>query len=464
VVKIYEEILMGLSVVILAAGKGSRMNSNKPKVLQTLAAKTLIKHVVDTVEKLNADNIIVVTGHLKEQVEEALVGYKITFVHQAEQLGTGHAVLRALPHLEDQKVLILYGDVPLISAEVLDNLVATTHNDDLGVLTAFMDDPTGLGRIVRDKFGAVTNIVEEKDANDAQRQIKEINTGIYCVHRACLVKWLPELKSNNVQNEYYLTDIVKFAKDDFITINVTHPINEFEVLGVNDRAQLANLERVWQRNVAEKIMDKGVSIADPNRFDVRGHLDVGKDCWLDINVIIKGNVILGDNVAVGANCILKNCTIEDNVKIKANTMVDGSIIRNGAVVGPFARVRPDCDIKEGAVIGNFVETKKTVLGKGSKASHLTYLGDSEIGENCNIGAGVITCNYDGVNKHKTTIGDNAFIGSDSQLIAPVTIGVGAFVGAGSTISKDVPSQQLAVSRAKQRHIESWGKPVKKETK
>ncbi|MGQ4006063.1 bifunctional UDP-N-acetylglucosamine diphosphorylase/glucosamine-1-phosphate N-acetyltransferase GlmU [Francisellaceae bacterium CB300] len=452
---------MGLSIVILAAGKGSRMNSNKPKVLQTLAAKTLIKHVVNTVEKLNPDNIIVVTGHLKEQVEEALSGHKITFVHQTKQLGTGHAVLQALPYLEDQKVLILYGDVPLISAEVLDNLVTTTHDDDLGVLTAFMDDPTGLGRIVRDKFGAVTNIVEEKDANDSQRQIKEINTGIYCVHRACLAKWLPELKSNNVQNEYYLTDIVKFAKDDAITINVTHPVNEFEVLGVNDRAQLANLERVWQRNVAEKIMDKGVSIADPNRFDVRGHLDVGKDCWFDINVIIKGNVTLGNNVVVGANCILKNCTIEDNVKIKANTMVDSSIIRSGAIVGPFARVRPDCDIKEGAVIGNFVETKKTILGKGSKASHLTYLGDSEIGENCNIGAGVITCNYDGVNKHKTTIGDNAFIGSDSQLIAPITIGIGAFVGAGSTISKDVPSQQLAVSRAKQRHIESWEKPVKK---
>jgi len=452
---------MGLSIVILAAGKGSRMNSNKPKVLQTLAAKTLIKHVVNTVEKLNPDNIIVVTGHLKEQVEEALSGHKITFVHQTKQLGTGHAVLQALPYLEDQKLLILYGDVPLISAEVLDNLVTTTHDDDLGVLTAFMDDPTGLGRIVRDKFGAVTNIVEEKDANDSQRQIKEINTGIYCVHRACLAKWLPELKSNNVQNEYYLTDIVKFAKDDAITINVTHPVNEFEVLGVNDRAQLANLERVWQRNVAEKIMEKGVSIADPNRFDVRGHLDVGKDCWFDINVIIKGNVTLGNNVVVGANCILKNCTIEDNVKIKANTMVDSSIIRSGAIVGPFARVRPDCDIKEGAVIGNFVETKKTILGKGSKASHLTYLGDSEIGENCNIGAGVITCNYDGVNKHKTTIGDNAFIGSDSQLIAPITIGIGAFVGAGSTISKDVPSQQLAVSRAKQRHIESWEKPVKK---
>ncbi|AXA33331.1 bifunctional UDP-N-acetylglucosamine diphosphorylase/glucosamine-1-phosphate N-acetyltransferase GlmU [Francisella adeliensis] len=455
---------MGLSVVILAAGKGSRMNSNKPKVLQTLAAKTLIERVVESVEKLNADNIIVVTGHLKEQVEVALSGHNITFVHQTEQLGTGHAVLQALPHLEEQKVLILYGDVPLISSEVLDNLVKTTHDDGLGILTAFMDNPTGLGRIVRDKFGAVSDIIEEKDATDAQKQIKEINTGIYCAHKTSLTKWLPNLNSNNAQNEYYLTDIVRFAKDDSLSINVSHPINEFEILGVNDRMQLANLERVWQRNVAEKIMAQGVSIADPNRFDVRGDLRVGKDCWIDINVIAKGNVKIGNNVVIGANCILKNCTIEDNVKIKANSMVDGSIIRNGAIVGPFARIRPECDIKENAVIGNFVETKKTTVGKGSKASHLTYLGDAEIGEFCNIGAGVITCNYDGINKHKTSIKDEAFIGSDSQLIAPVTIGKGAFVGAGSTIAKDVPDQQLAVSRARQRHIESWDKPVKKTNK
>ncbi|ABI82438.1 bifunctional UDP-N-acetylglucosamine diphosphorylase/glucosamine-1-phosphate N-acetyltransferase GlmU [Francisella tularensis] len=455
---------MGLSVVILAAGKGSRMNSNKPKVLQTLAAKTLIEHVVSSVEKLNPDNIVVVTGHLKEQVEDALQGRNITFVYQQQQLGTGHAVLQALPYLKEQKVLILYGDVPLISTEVLENLVDTTNYDDLGVLTAFVENPQGLGRIVRDKFGAVTEIVEEKDANDIQRQIKEINTGIYCVHKNLLQKWLPEIKANNVQKEYYLTDIITFAKADHVSINVTHPINEFEILGVNDRTQLASLERVWQRNVAEKIMAKGVSIADPNRFDVRGNLDVGKDCWIDINVIIKGNVKLGNNVVIGANCILKNCIIEDNVRIKSNSMVDGSIIREGAIVGPFARVRPECDVKEGAVIGNFVEAKKTILGKGSKASHLTYLGDSEIGANCNIGAGVITCNYDGVNKHKTVIGDYAFIGSDSQLIAPVNIGQGATVGAGSTIVKDVPADNLAISRARQRHIDTWQRSVKKTDK
>ncbi|WP_150468447.1 bifunctional UDP-N-acetylglucosamine diphosphorylase/glucosamine-1-phosphate N-acetyltransferase GlmU [Francisella sp. SYW-9] len=455
---------MDLSVVILAAGKGSRMNSNKPKVLQTLAGKPLITHVVESVEKLNPDNIVVVTGHLKEQVENVLDGRGITFVYQEEQLGTGHAVLQTLPHLKSQKVLILYGDVPLISAEVLDNLVSTTHDYDLGVLTAFVDNPKGLGRIVRDRFGSVSEIVEEKDANDVQRQIKEINTGIYCAHKNLLEKWLPNLEANNAQKEYYLTDIVTFAKNDRLSINVTHPIYEFEILGVNDRQQLADLERTWQRTIADRIMAKGVSIADPNRFDVRGHLNVGKDCWLDVNVIIKGNVKLGDNVVIGANCILKDCIIEDNVKIKSNSMVDGSIVRKGAIVGPFARVRPDCDIKEEAVIGNFVETKKTVLGKGSKASHLTYLGDSEIGSNCNIGAGVITCNYDGVNKHKTIIEDYAFIGSDSQLVAPVSIGQGATVGAGSTIAKDVPADNLAISRARQRHIDSWERPVKKTDK
>jgi bifunctional UDP-N-acetylglucosamine pyrophosphorylase/glucosamine-1-phosphate N-acetyltransferase len=452
---------MSLSVVILAAGKGSRMNSNKPKVLQTLAGKPLIEHVVSAVENLGADNIIVVTGHMKEKVEKSLADRNITFVYQENQLGTGHAVQQALPYLKDQKTLVLYGDVPLISPEVLKNLENTTHDDDLGVLTAFVDNPTGLGRIIRDKFGSVESIVEEKDANDAQRQIKEINTGIYCAHKRLLEKWLPRITDNNVQKEYYLTDIVTLAKEDNISINVTHPINEFEILGVNDRQQLSSLERVWQRSMADTIMSKGVSLADPSRIDVRGFLDVGKDCWLDINVIIKGDVKLGDNVVVGANCILKNCTIEDNVKIKANSMVDGSIIREGAIVGPFARVRPDSDIKEGAIIGNFVEIKKSILGKGSKASHLSYLGDTEVGEMCNIGAGVITCNYDGVNKHKTIIGDGAFIGSDSQLVAPIKIGVGATIGAGSTIVKDVPAANLAISRGKQRHIDSWVKPAKK---
>ncbi|MFC4892196.1 bifunctional UDP-N-acetylglucosamine diphosphorylase/glucosamine-1-phosphate N-acetyltransferase GlmU [Pseudofrancisella aestuarii] len=452
---------MSLSVIILAAGKGSRMNSNKPKVLQTLAGKPLIRHVVDTVEELKADNIIVVTGHLREQLEQCLEDKKVTFVYQKEQLGTGHAVLQCLPHVnKNDKVLILYGDVPLISVEVLNDLLKT-HAADLGVLTAFVKDPTGLGRIIRDKFGKVSEIVEEKDALEIQKQIKEINTGIYCVNEKFLAQWLPQIKAENAQKEYYLTDIVRFAKRDDVAIHVSHPIEEFEILGVNDRAQLASLERVWQQNQAHLIMSQGVSIADPARFDIRGELTVGKDCWFDINVIIKGKVVVGNNVVVGANCILKNCTIESGAKIKANTMVDGSIIRENAIVGPFARVRPGCDIQSEAVIGNFVETKNTYLGKGSKASHLTYLGDSEIGEKCNIGAGVITCNYDGANKHKTIIKSHAFIGSDSQLVAPVTVGQGATVGAGSTIVKDVADDQLAISRAKQKLIDSWVRPVKK---
>ncbi len=451
---------MSLSVVILAAGKGSRMNSNKPKVLQTLAGETLIRHVVDRIKPLNTNNIVVVTGHLKEMVENNLSDKNVSFVEQKEQLGTGHAVLQALPQIKQDKVLILYGDVPLISTEVLANLIKSPITD-LAVLTAIVENPTGLGRIIRDKFNAVSNIVEEKDATDGQLQIKEINTGIYCVSRDHLERWLPNLGNTNAQGEYYLTDIVAMARDDNVSITVTHPVEEFEIQGVNDRAQLVTLERQWQKHIADVIMAKGVSIADPYRLDVRGNLDVGKDCWIDVNVIIKGYVKLGNNVTVGANCILKNCTIEDNAKIKANTMVDGSSVRSGAIVGPFARVRPACDIKEGAVIGNFVETKKTILGKSSKASHLTYLGDSEIGDNCNIGAGVITCNYDGVHKHKTIIEDYVFIGSDSQLVAPVKIGQAATVGAGSTISRDVPADNLAVSRAKQRHINTWERPVKK---
>ncbi len=455
---------MGLSVVILAAGKGSRMNSNKPKVLQTLAGKELIHHVVDAVEQVGVDNIIVVTGHLHEMVENSLANRdKVKFVYQKEQLGTGHAVLQCLPHInKNDKVLILYGDVPLISTEVLEDL-AKTHDSDLGVLTAFVDNPKGLGRMVRDKFGKIAEIVEEKDATDIQRQIKEINTGIYCANEALLSKWLPEIKANNSQKEYYLTDIVAFAKNDDVTISVSHPIDEYEILGVNDRAQLASLERTWQESQAYKIMNEGVSIADPARFDIRGTLETGKDCWFDINVIISGNVKVGNNVVVGANCILKNCTIDDGTKIKPNTTVDGSKIGKNTIIGPFARVRPGCDIKDGAVIGNFVETKNTVLGEGSKASHLTYLGDSEVGKMCNIGAGVITCNYDGANKYKTIIKSHAFIGSDSQLVAPVTIGQGATVGAGSTIVKDVADDQLAISRAKQKHISTWARPVK-ETK
>jgi len=456
---------MKLTAVILAAGVGTRMKSNKPKAMQTLAGKELIKHVISALNVIKADEIIVVCGHLQELLKESLQDERVTFVEQKEQLGTGHALLECLPYISDNSnVLILYGDVPLISPEVLYNLVSTNTQSTLGVITASIDNPFGLGRIVRDKFGTVEEIVEEKDATDLQKQIKEINTGIYSVPKKLLQVWLPKIGNDNANKEYYLTDIIKFARADNISINVTHPIHEYEILGVNTRVQLADLERRWQRSIANKIMRNGVSIADPYRFDVRGHLTTGKDCWIDVNVIFKGDVKLGDGVVVGANCILKNCEIKDNVKIKANTMVDDSIIESNAIVGPFARIRPQSHIKENSVVGNFVEIKKSTLGEGSKASHLTYLGDTTIGKNVNIGAGVITCNYDGVNKYKTIIGDDVFVGSDTQLIAPVKVADGATIGAGSTITQNVQEDVLAISRARQRHITDWKHNKKEESK
>ncbi|MBK2123826.1 bifunctional UDP-N-acetylglucosamine diphosphorylase/glucosamine-1-phosphate N-acetyltransferase GlmU [Fangia hongkongensis] len=455
---------MALSVIILAAGKGSRMCSKKSKVLQTLAGKSLIRHVVDSVEALNADNIIIIYGHLGDQVQQELDDKKITWVEQTERLGTGHAVLQALPKVKKKdQVLILYGDVPLISEDTLSHLIDVTKEEDLGILTANVDNPAGLGRIIRNRFGEIEAIVEDKDASDIQKQIHEINTGIYCVSGRHLHEWLPKLQNKNVQKEYYLTDIVEMAEKEKVTIKAAHPVNNFEILGVNTREQLAKLERVWQRSIALEVMDKGVSLADPARFDVRGEIEVGEDTWIDINVLVKGKVTIGSNCVIGANCILKDCTIEDNVKIKPNTIIDGAVVKSYAVVGPFARVRPESTLEEKAHVGNFVEVKKTIIGKGSKANHLTYLGDSVIGEGCNIGAGVITCNYDGVNKHQTIIGNDVFVGSDCQLIAPVSIGNGANIGAGSTITKNVPEHKLTVNRAnKQMTLSSWQRPKKKE--
>ncbi|WHN65728.1 bifunctional UDP-N-acetylglucosamine diphosphorylase/glucosamine-1-phosphate N-acetyltransferase GlmU [Cysteiniphilum sp. QT6929] len=454
---------MALSVVILAAGQGSRMCSKKSKVLQTLAGKTLIRHVVETVESLQADNIIVVQGHLGQQVQSSLEDKTITWVEQTDRLGTGHAVLQALPYInKEDKVLILYGDVPLVSFDTLNHLIEVTREDDLGILTAELDNPVGLGRILRNRFGEIESIVEEKDASDIQRQIKEINTGIYCVSGKHLHQWLPAIENNNKQKEYYLTDIVAFACRDKVNIRAAHPAHNFEILGVNTRAQLADLERMWQKAVAERVMAKGVSLADPNRFDVRGSVEIGADTWVDINVLIKGNVVIGEDCVIGANCILKDCVIGDNVKIKPNTIIDGADIKTNAVVGPFARIRPGSILDEGAHIGNFVEIKKSIIGKGSKANHLTYIGDSTVGYNCNIGAGVITCNYDGANKHQTMIGNDVFVGSDCQLIAPVSIGDGANIAAGSTITKDVPEGKLTINRMnKQTVVPGWQRPVKK---
>ena len=455
---------MALSVVILAAGQGSRMCSKKSKVLQTLAGKTLIRHVVETVESLQADNIVVVQGHLGQQVQSSLDDKNIVWVEQMDRLGTGHAVLQALPHINKaDKVLILYGDVPLVSFDTLHHLIEVTRKDDLGILTAHVDNPSGLGRILRNRFGEIESIIEEKDASDIQKQIKEINTGIYCVSGKNLHQWLPSIDNKNAQKEYYLTDIVAFACRDKINIRAAHPAHKFEVLGVNTRGQLAELERMWQKAVAERVMAKGVSLADPMRFDVRGSVEIGADTWIDINVLIKGNVVIGEDCVIGANCILKDCVIGNMVKIKPNTIVDGADIKSGAVVGPFARIRPGSVLDEGVRVGNFVEIKKSTIGKNSKANHLTYIGDSTIGFDCNIGAGVITCNYDGINKHQTIIGNDVFVGSDCQLVAPVKIGDGSNIAAGSTITKDAPEGKLTINRMnKQTIVPGWQRPEKKQ--
>lgn len=454
---------MALTVVILAAGQGSRICSKKSKVLQMLAGKTLIRHVVETVEALKAYNIVIVQGHLARQVQTELVDKKVEWVDQFDRLGTGHALLQALPKINKaHKVLVLYGDVPLVSYDTLHHFIEFTRYEDLGILTAELDNPSGLGRILRNRFGEIEGIIEDKDANDLQKQIKEINTGIYCLSGQNLHQWLPEINNQNAQKEYYLTDIVGFACRDKVNIRSAHPANSFEILGVNTRQQLAQLERIWQRAVADRVMAEGASLADPNRFDVRGSLKIGCDTWIDLNVLIMGEVRIGENCVIGANCILKNCTLGDYVTVKPNTIIDGATISSHAVVGPFARVRPNTVVGENARIGNFVEVKKSTIGHDSKVNHLSYIGDSQIGKECNIGAGVITCNYDGVNKYQTVIDDNAFIGSDCQLIAPVHIGEGASIGAGSTIAKDVPKHGLTVNRADQQiTISTWQRGCKK---
>ena len=453
---------MSLSVVILAAGQGSRIKSQKSKVLQTLAGKTLVRHVVDTAQNLGDCNIVIVQGYLGQQVQNELQDKKIKWVSQKERLGTGHAVLQAMPSInESDKVLILYGDVPLISAETLRHFVDSTRDNDLGILTAEVDNPAGLGRIIRNKFGEIESIIEDKDATDIQKQICEINTGIYCTKAENLKKWLPAINDSNAQKEYYLTDIVSMACIEKVNIKASHPEYIYEISGVNTRAQLAELERLWQLSIANKVMDGGVSIADPKRFDVRGNINVGCDTWIDINLLVEGDVKIGKDCVIGANCILKNCVIGDNVKIKPNSIIDGSEIHSGAVVGPFARIRPGSVIYDDAQIGNFVEVKNSKVGVGSKANHLSYIGVANIGSKSNIGAGVITCNYDGVNKYQTNIGNEVFIGSDSQLIAPLRVGDGSNIGAGSTIIKDVPSHQLTVNRSnKQITIPGWTRPSK----
>ncbi len=452
---------MSLHVVILAAGKGTRMRSALPKVMQPLAGRPLLQHVITTARKLGAVCPIVVYGHGGELVQQYFQQESLQWVLQAEQKGTGHAVQVALPDLPATgNSLILYGDVPLISVPTLERLVATVRDDKcLGLLTVHLPDPTGYGRIVRE-HDRVVQIVEQKDANAEQLKITEVNTGILCVPNALLHAWLPALKNNNAQGEYYLTDLIGLANAAGVEINAVHPDTLWEVEGVNDKVQLAALERVWQQAQANALMRAGVTILDPLRVDIRGQLEHGMDVSLDAGVIIEGRVVLGDNVTVATGCVLKDCEIGAGTQIKPYSVIDSAVIGKHAQIGPFARIRPGSVLADSVHIGNFVETKATQMGEGSKANHLAYLGDSEIGQGVNIGAGTITCNYDGANKHKTVIGDHAFIGTNNSLVAPLTIGAGATTGAGSTISKEVSPDTLAVGRAKQVSIANWQRPVK----
>ena len=451
---------MTLHTIILAAGKGTRMKSRRPKVLQTLAGKALVRHVLDTCQSIQSDGTVLIYGFGGEMVKADLAEYAVTFVEQAEQLGTGHAVKMALPHLpNDGKSLILYGDVPLTQADTLTKLVEA-NTDGISMLTLNVANPFGLGRIIR-QDGKVVAIVEQKDATDAQKAITEINSGIYCVDNALLHKYLPILSNDNAQGEYYLTDIVKLAVADGVTIATIAPEHEFEIEGVNDRIQLAALERTYQAHQIHALQIAGVQFADPSRVDIRGTLTAGNDVFIDINTVFIGDVSLGDGVRIDAGNVISNTSIGAGTHIKPNCVIDDSIIGADVAIGPFAHLRPKTVLADKVKIGNFVETKKTQVGLGSKINHLSYVGDATLGADVNIGAGVITCNYDGVNKFNTIIGDNAFVGSNSSLVAPVKVGKGATIGAGSVITKDTPDDKLSLARARQTTIDGWRRPTKK---
>ncbi|WP_322406599.1 bifunctional UDP-N-acetylglucosamine diphosphorylase/glucosamine-1-phosphate N-acetyltransferase GlmU [Idiomarina sp. PL1-037] len=453
---------MKLRVVILAAGKGTRMRSELPKVLHKVANKPMVEHVIDTARSLKPDAINLIYGHGGDQLKQAIAGDDLTWVEQREQLGTGHAVQQVIPHLKSsEKVIILYGDVPLLTESTLIKLVTASANTSLGLLTMTLTEPTGYGRIVRNERRSVTGIVEQKDANAQQLAIKEVNTGIMIADSDKLKSWLEQLSNDNAQKEYYLTDIVAMAAREGVNIATAQPDNAQEVEGANNRQQLASLERALQQRQAEELMTQGVTLIDPARFDCRGKLSAGSDVTIDINAVFEGNVVLGDRVVIEPNCVIRNSVIGDDTVIRANSHIEDAKVAKGCKVGPFARLRPGAELADEAQVGNFVEMKKSRLGKGSKASHLTYLGDTQVGEYANIGAGTITCNYDGVNKALTEIGDGAFIGSNSSLVAPVAIGKNATVGAGSVITRAVADEELAVARGKQRNISGWQRPQSK---
>lgn len=453
---------MTLSIVILAAGQGARMYSRKPKVLHELAGKPLLRHVYETAAALPERRIYIVYGHGKERLPRTFAAWDARWVRQAEQLGTGHALRQALPHISARDlVLILYGDVPLVQKASLLQLLNAARETGFSLLTAELEQPGAYGRIIRDEHNRVTAIVEAGDASAAERRIREVNTGLMAVRAEWLQGWLPALDNHNKQREYYLTDIVARAVADGVTVKPVSAESALETLGINNRLQLAEAERYFQAGQARRLMLDGLGLADPARFDLRGELEAGRDVEIDINVIIEGRVRLGDNVRVAANCYLKDALIGDDVEILPNTLIDQAVIGAGCRIGPFARLRPDTTLADNVRIGNFVEIKKTAIGPGSKASHLSYIGDAEIGKETNIGAGVITCNYDGAEKHQTIIGDHVFVGSNAQLIAPIQIADGATVAAGATLNRPVSKNALAIARAEQREIPDWQRRAKK---
>jgi bifunctional UDP-N-acetylglucosamine pyrophosphorylase/glucosamine-1-phosphate N-acetyltransferase len=450
-----------LNIVVLAAGKGTRMRSELPKVLHRLAGRALVEHVLDAAGALAPAATCIVYGHGGDAVPQALAGRGLAFALQEPQLGTGHAVMQALPYLDDGAVvLVLYGDVPLVRPQTLGPMVEAARGGALAVLTATLDDPHGYGRIVRED-GALRRIVEQKDASPAEAAIREINTGIMAVPPGRLASWLSALRSDNAQQEYYLTDIVALAVADGVPVQGLDLAEPYEIAGVNSPRQLAELERVWQRREADRLLDAGVRLADPARIDIRGRLLAGSDVSIDINCVFEGDVTLGDGVSVGPNCVIRDSCIGAGVRIEAMTWMERAVVGEAAVIGPYARLRPGTELAAGAHIGNFVELKNSQVGAGSKINHLSYVGDATVGARVNIGAGTITCNYDGANKYRTVIGEGAFIGSDTQLVAPVKIGAGATIGAGSTITRDAPDGALTLSRNKQFTLAGWKRPQKK---
>ncbi len=451
---------MTTRIIVLAAGKGTRMKSAMPKVLHRLAGKPLLGHVLDTSECLQPASITVVVGHEADQVKNTIT-QNVQWAMQTEQLGTGHAVREGLEGIEaDDTVLITYGDVPLTRASTYQSLLDVCDDKTIGLLTLIMDDPSGYGRIMREA-GAIVGIVEQKDATPDQLAITEVNAGVVAIKGGHLKDLLSRIDNKNAQEEYYLTDIHALAVNDGLTVTAVHPDDDWEVDGVNSRSQLARLERLHQAHLAEDLMDNGVTLADPGRIDIRGRLETGRDVTIDVNCVFEGDCVIGDNVNIGPNCLISGSKIESGTHVLANCVFENAEVGVNSTIGPFARLRPGTKTEESTRIGNFVETKKTTLGAGSKINHLSYVGDSTVGKDVNVGAGTITCNYDGANKHQTVIGDGAFIGSNSALVAPVVVNAGATVGAGSTITRNVPADKLSLTRSKQMDIEHWSRPVKK---